>query len=582
MVTPEMNETFLLIVMEDEAVVGLDVVKVVQRFFTSGQFENDVNKTNVVLIPKTRNPERMTDLRPIALCNVLYKSITKVMANRLKPVMDKIVSQYQSALIPERLITDNNMVSFEVLHYLKRKRWGKEASYSIIHGGKRMGPISPQRGIRQHDTLSPYIFTLCAKGFSALIRKYESRGWLHSCKLANGAPRVSHILFVDDNYLYCKATMDEATKVHQLLTIFEQLLGQQVNFGKSSIFYNDNTDLAISNRICSLLQMVVADENGMYLGLPSTMGRNKNVVLGYLKERVRKKQGWRLLTNTNSLVSRIFKARYYPNGSYLSAPIGNNPSFIWHSIFEAQNVVKMGARWMIGIDSKVVVKGELWLSLEENPFITSTHPALNSVVFGNLMEIGSGRWDMELLHDLCNNKDVAAIVAVPILQHTAATQCWEKVAIITLVQQETSFLDCQDYGYGIVARDEHGFMLEGVSRLCHGSVCPELAEAIGVREALSWIKDKQWPHVILETNCLVVVQAIPNPIHMISLFGDVIKECQNLLVSLSGVAISFVKRSANLVAHAFAKAAISYPDRIFSMRDVPTELLPCLVAEFKS
>ncbi|KAM6561917.1 hypothetical protein CsatB_021915 [Cannabis sativa] len=138
------------------------------------------------------------------------------------------------------------------------------------------------------------------------------------------------------------------------------------------------------------------------------------------------------------------------------------------------------------------------------------------------------------------------------------------------------------YGYGIVARNEHGFMIEGLSRLCHGIVRPELAEAIGVREALSWIKDKRWQQVVLETDCLVVVQAIRNPTHMISLFGDVIKECQNLLVNLRGVTISFVKRSANLVAHTIARAAISYPDRTFSMGDVPTDLLPCLVAEFES
>ncbi|KAM6564548.1 hypothetical protein CsatB_024546 [Cannabis sativa] len=140
----------------------------------------------------------------------------------------------------------------------------------------------------------------------------------------------------------------------------------------------------------------------------------------------------------------------------------------------------------------------------------------------------------------------------------------------------------RDFGYGMVARDEHGFLVEGVSKLCHGHVRPELAEAIGVREALSWIKNKQWTQVTLETDCLVVVQAIRNPTRMISLFGDVIRECQNLLVVLRGVSISFVKRSANLVAHKIARAAISYPDRVFSMGDVPTDLLPCLVAEFES
>ena len=87
------------------------------------------------------------------------------------------------------------------------------AKYNIVHGGRVMGPISPTRGIRQGDPLSPYLFVLCAEGLSALIRKYKAKRWIHGCKVANGAPRVSHMLFADDSYLYCKATIPEATKV---------------------------------------------------------------------------------------------------------------------------------------------------------------------------------------------------------------------------------------------------------------------------------------------------------------------------------------------------------------------------------
>ncbi|KAM6555080.1 hypothetical protein CsatB_015842 [Cannabis sativa] len=141
--------------------------------------------------------------------------------------------------------------------------------------------------------------------------------------------------------------------------------------------------------------------------------------------------------------------------------------------------------------------------------------------------------------------------------------CAPAANVIKVNVDASIFEGRQDYGYGMVARDEHGFMLEATSRLCHGSVRPELAE------------------VTLETDCLVVVQAICNPTLMTSLFGDVIKECQNLLVNLCGVTISFVKRSANLVAHEIARAVISYSDRIFSMGNVSTDLLPFLVAEFE-
>lgn len=67
--------------------------------------------------------------------------------------------------------------------------------YSIAHGGEVFGDIIPSRGIRQGDPLSPYLFILCAEGLSTLIRKYEKEKWLRGCKVARGAPVISHMLF---------------------------------------------------------------------------------------------------------------------------------------------------------------------------------------------------------------------------------------------------------------------------------------------------------------------------------------------------------------------------------------------------
>ena len=122
-----------------------------------------------------------------------------------------------------------------------------------------------------------------------MIRKYEEKGWLHGCKVANGAPMISHMLFADDSYLYCKATMDEVHRFHELLQKFEATLGQKVNHHKSSIFFSTNTSEATRLQICSSLGMQEAPHDSLYLGLPSTLGRNKNALLGYLKDRVRKR-----------------------------------------------------------------------------------------------------------------------------------------------------------------------------------------------------------------------------------------------------------------------------------------------------
>uniref|UniRef100_A0A803QI56 Reverse transcriptase n=1 Tax=Cannabis sativa TaxID=3483 RepID=A0A803QI56_CANSA len=127
------------------------------------------------------------------------------------------------------------------------------------------------------------------------------------------------------------------------------------------------------------------------------------------------------------------------------------------------------------------------------------------------------------------------------------------------------------YGCGLVARDHHGMLIEGKTKLFTGSVSPEVAESIGIREALSWIKRHNWQHVTLETDCLTVVQAIRSEVKMISMFGQIIQECKNLLLELKTISMLFVKRSANMVAHNCARASIFVPGCIFDMESVPSD-----------
>lgn len=77
-----------------------------------------LNDTHICLIPKTKNPQKVTEYRCISLCNVIYRILAKVLANRLKKILPGVVSNSQSAFVPRRLITDNVLVAFETMHHI--------------------------------------------------------------------------------------------------------------------------------------------------------------------------------------------------------------------------------------------------------------------------------------------------------------------------------------------------------------------------------------------------------------------------------------------------------------------------------
>lgn len=92
----------------------------VRSFFQSRRMLNELNHTNIVLFPKVENPRKMSQFRPISLCNVVYKIISKVLMNRLKKVLPKVISLNQSAFVARRQISDNILVVHKLLHSMRQ------------------------------------------------------------------------------------------------------------------------------------------------------------------------------------------------------------------------------------------------------------------------------------------------------------------------------------------------------------------------------------------------------------------------------------------------------------------------------
>ena len=90
-------------------------------------------------------------------------------------------------------------------------------TFSIRINGKAYGNIKPSRGIRQGDPLSPYLFLLCAEGFSSLLAKAEEDRQIHGVSICKRAPNLSHLLFADDSLLFCRATQEEVQTITEVL-----------------------------------------------------------------------------------------------------------------------------------------------------------------------------------------------------------------------------------------------------------------------------------------------------------------------------------------------------------------------------
>jgi hypothetical protein len=230
-------------------IIGQDIIEYSLNILNNNGSPKDINHTYISLIPKLSSPNFPSDFRPISLCNVILKIVTKTIANRIKNVLPSIINDQQSAFLPGRLITDNALIVFEAFHYIKRPRkkdngfvgikldiakaydnleWNfienimramgfppntinvimnciRIVSFSILINGQPTESFSPNRGIRQGDPLSPYIFIICVAVLSGLITKNLHEGHIHGVTIATNAPPISHLLYANDCILFCKA-----------------------------------------------------------------------------------------------------------------------------------------------------------------------------------------------------------------------------------------------------------------------------------------------------------------------------------------------------------------------------------------
>ncbi|XP_070660434.1 uncharacterized protein [Malus domestica] len=253
-------------------VVGGDVINMVQAFHQSGRLLQKFNHTHIVLILKVKVPRRMTELRPISLCNVVYKIIAKVLTRRLKLVMDKVISHNQSTFISGRLIHDNILVVLEILHSLKQGVEGEEGRTAI-------------------KLVMAKVYDRVEWGY--LIEVMGNLGfhprfceWIRECisTVSYSVMKRFRLLFEGKvEGQLCGANETEAEEVIKVLEEYGKVSSQIINLGKSSIYFGKGCPKKVKKRIVLRMNIQARDGFGKYLGIQANFGHSKKAVFEYVQ-----------------------------------------------------------------------------------------------------------------------------------------------------------------------------------------------------------------------------------------------------------------------------------------------------------
>ena len=159
----------------------------------------------------------------------------------------------------------------------------------MLINGQPHEHITPTRGLRQGDPLSPYFFLMCTKGLDGLINKAAIDGSIRGVSLCHNGPKLTHLLFANDSLIFCRAKEEECQTLLEVLAKYERASGQQINRAKTTLFFSKSTSEEVQGVIKDMLGVNIVRQYEKYLGLPSLVGWRKKESFTHIKQQVWKK-----------------------------------------------------------------------------------------------------------------------------------------------------------------------------------------------------------------------------------------------------------------------------------------------------
>ncbi|XP_024013050.1 uncharacterized protein LOC112087252 [Eutrema salsugineum] len=258
-------------------IIGKDFVISIQAFFTKGFLPKGVNSTILAPIPKKEDAMEMKDYRPISCCNVLYKVISKILANRLKLILPLFIAPNQSPFVKDRLLVENLLLASELVKYYHKEsisprcamkidiskafdsvQWDfliiilqalgfptqfihwinlciSSASFSVQVNGELAGYFGSRRGLRQGCSLSPYLFVICMNILSKMIDKAAAErriGYHPHCKKLE----LTHLCFADYLMVFSDGSLGSMESIISVFNDFATISGLHVSLEKSTVY----------------------------------------------------------------------------------------------------------------------------------------------------------------------------------------------------------------------------------------------------------------------------------------------------------------------------------------------------------